>query len=413
MTGAILAVILASATSGLATPDTPTVVVDPRGPITTLTAALRQVRPGGRILVRAGTYREPMIVVDRPVEIVGADWPVFDGGGTHGILTVRADRVTIRGLELGNVGASFTEDRAAIRVEGTRQCAIDSNRISAAFFGIYLSRVGDCRVSGNMIRGSAAGQLGNANAIHLYASRDVTVEGNRVSGHRDGIYLEFARRVAVRNNRSSGNTRYGLHFMFSDSCEYRGNTFSSNGAGVAVMYTRNVTIEDNRFEQSRGPASYGLLLKDISDSRVARNQFRRNTTGILLEGSDRLDVTDNEFRGNGWALRIMADAGDDRFTGNRFEGNSFDVATGGRAEGARFSRNYWDHYAGYDLDRDGYGDVPYRPVRLFSLVVGQHEAAVILLRSFFMEFLDTAERVLPVLTPETLMDPRPLMRPPA
>jgi len=107
----------------------------------------------------------------------------------------------------------------------------------------------------------------------------------------------------------------------------------------------------------------------------------------------------------------MADATDNRFRRNRFEGNSFDVATNSsRSSPSSFSENYWDGYTGYDLDRDGYGDVPYRPVRLFSVLVEQSEPALILLRSFFLDLLDLAERVAPVITPERLLDERPLMR---
>ena len=56
------------------------------------------------------------------------------------------------------------------------------------------------------------------------------------------------------------------------------------------------------------------------------------------------------------------------------------------------------------------GDVPYRPVRLFSVLVEQSEPTLILLRSFFLDLLDLAERVVPVITPERLVDARPLMR---
>jgi nitrous oxidase accessory protein len=44
--------------------------------------------------------------------------------------------------------------------------------------------------------------------------------------------------------------------------------------------------------------------------------------------------------------------------------------------------------------------------------VEQNEPALILLRSSFIDLLDLAERILPVLTPETLVDHHPLMRPP-
>jgi nitrous oxidase accessory protein len=56
--------------------------------------------------------------------------------------------------------------------------------------------------------------------------------------------------------------------------------------------------------------------------------------------------------------------------------------------------------------------VPFRPVRLFSLLVARHEPAMMLLRSGFVDLLDLAERVMPVLTPETLADASPLMQRP-
>ena len=77
-----------------------------------------------------------------------------------------------------------------------------------------------------------------------------------------------------------------------------------------------------------------------------------------------------------------------------------------------FDGNRWDEYHGYDLNRDGVGDTPFHPVRLFAYVVEQHPAALLLLRAPLVAILDAAERVLPVLTPEALVDRRPLMRPP-
>jgi nitrous oxidase accessory protein len=109
----------------------------------------------------------------------------------------------------------------------------------------------------------------------------------------------------------------------------------------------------------------------------------------------------------------MGDAVDNRFVGNVFIGNSFDVGTNSTRTLSSFNRNYWDHYGGYDLDRDGTGDVPYAPVRLFALVLQRHPPALILLRSLFVDLLDLAERVMPVLTPAALVDSQPLMRRPS
>jgi nitrous oxidase accessory protein len=197
--------------------------------------------------------------------------------------------------------------------------------------------------------------------------------------------------------------------MFSDSCQYLDNAFVRNGAGVAVMYARFVVMERNTFERNRGTATYGLLLKDIRDSRISGNRFIGNTVGLLADGSNRLAVKANTFRENGWAIKVLANATDNRFTDNVFVGNTFDVATNSRRSSSSFERNYWDAYRGYDLDGDGFGDVPFRPVRLFSLIVERYPTALSLLRSLFIDILDAAERVLPLLTPETLVDAEPRM----
>ena len=269
----------------------------------------------------------------------------------------------------------------------------------------------DCLIEGNRIEGHGRQQAATGNAIHLFNSAGFTVRRNLIRGHRDGIYLEFSRRATIVDNESRGNLRYGLHFMYSDSCEYRRNVFAANGSGVAVMYSRSVTVADNRFEDNRGSAAYGLLLKEIKDGRIEGNLFARNTVGIFAEGADRMVVEGNEFLRNGWALRLMADAVDNSIRGNRFEGNTFDVATNSQASSpSTFAGNYWDGYEGYDLDHDGFGDVPFRPVRLFSVLVEQNEPMLILLRSFFLDLLELAERLVPVITPEALVDAHPLMR---
>ena len=387
------------------------IVVAPGGPVPTVTAALARARAGDTVIVSAGVYREPRIVVTVPVTILGQGEAVLDGGGAHEVLTVRADGVTVRGLTIRNVGASFTEDRAGIRLDGVHRCVIADNHLVNTFFGIYAARAADCVVSGNRIEGRGRQQTASGNAIHLFYSEGFTVAGNRIHGHRDGIYLEFARRATILDNESRGNLRYGLHFMYSDSCEYRRNVFAANGSGVAVMYSGHVTMADNRFEDNWGSAAYGLLLKEIKDSRIERNLLARNTVGLFAEGADRLVVEGNQFLRNGWALRLMADATDNSFRHNRFEGNTFDVATNSQVSSpSSFAENYWDAYAGYDLDRDGFGDVPFRPVRLFSVLVEQNEPMLILLRSFFLDLLEAAERIVPVLTPEALMDSRPMMR---
>jgi len=408
----LVLILSAAAGAQLAAPTADAVVtVSPNGPVRTLTEALRRVAAGGRVVVRAGTYREPTIVVTRPVELVGDGRPVLDGENARPILIVAADDVTVRGLRFARVGTSFVEDRAALKVTRAERCTIADNEFDDTFFGIYLAEVTGCRVERNVLRGAKRGESESGNGIHLWSSRDVTIADNRITGHRDGIYFEFVHQADVHGNVSERNFRYGLHFMYSDDCRYRDNAFRANGAGVAVMYTKQVTMTGNRFEDNWGSAAYGLLLKEISDARLERNIFRHNTSGLMADGANRLVATGNTFVGNGWAVRLEASTQGGAFTGNDFRGNTFDVATNSRETSTAFAGNYWDAYRGYDLDRDGIGDVPFRPVRLFSVLVARNAPALILLRSAFVGLLDAAERVIPALTPQALADARPAMHP--
>src|SRR6476620_10004449 len=234
------------------------VIVSPSGAVRTVTEALRLTAQGGRIVVKAGVYREPTIVVDRPVTITGEAGAVLDGNGSHQIMTVTADDVTIRGPELRNVATSYVEDRAAIKVQDATNCVIENNRIEDAFFGIYLARVDRCRVANNRLHARKGKESASGNGIHLWTSTRVTIEGNEITGHRDGIYLEFVHESEVRDNDSEGNLRDGMPFMYTDDCRYVANTFRHNGSGVAVMYTKRVAMIDNRFEDNWGSASYGL-----------------------------------------------------------------------------------------------------------------------------------------------------------
>ena len=385
-----------------------TLVVSPAGPYRSVAAAVRAAAAGARIVVKAGTYREPSMVIDRPLELVGEGRPVIEGRDAATLIRVVADDVVIRGLILTKVPASNIEERAALKFEGANRCVAEELEIRDTPFGIYAAQSSECRIANNIIRG--AGNLGTAgNAIHLWSSSRMIVRENVVSGHRDGLYFEFVRDTFIEGNTSEANLRYGLHFMFSHGCSYRENRFVKNGAGVAVMYTHDVTIERNEFRSNRGPAAYGLLLKDISESRIEGNRIEDNTVGLLIEGGGHLTIRGNTLAHNGWALKLMANSPLNRVEQNVFAGNSFDVATNSRSTTATVVGNWWDRYHGYDLDRDGRGDVPYRPVRLFSLLVANEPASVILMRSLFVDLLDAAEMALPVLTPDSFVDTAPAM----
>ena len=404
---ATAAVVLALAANGAASA---VIAVCPDGCAhSSITDALAAAEDGDTVLVRAGTYREGPLVVDKRVSLVGDGWPVLDGELEHQVLTIAADRVEVRGLVLRDSGRSHVREVAAISVGEVGGCVIEGNRVENAFFGIYLAKATACEVRGNVLTGAAESEAYSGNAIHVWNGYDVVIAGNTVTGHRDGIYLEFARGAEVRDNVSERNLRYGLHFMYSNDSEFTGNVFRDNGAGVAVMYSKNIAMLGNEFRDNRGAAAYGLLLKEIDDSLVSGNLFADNSAAVYFDGSNRTELSHNEFLRNGYALRVLSNSMGSVVRHNNFVGNTFDVTTNADRSYNSFDQNYWDQYQGYDLDRDGVGDVPYRPVRLFALTAEAYPQALVLLRSPLSQAMDYAERLLPVLTPKAIEDDRPLM----
>jgi nitrous oxidase accessory protein len=152
-----------------------------------------------------------------------------------------------------------------------------------------------------------------------------------------------------------------------------------------------------------------MLLKEISDSKIFRNSFLENSIGIYMEGCSRITIEKNESIKNGWAVKLMANSMGNYFYNNNFIANAFDISTNSMHNFNSFEENYWANYSGYDLDKDGFGDVPFRPVKMFSVMVENQPSSLILLHSLFISILDVAESIIPALTPEALTDPKPRM----
>jgi len=289
------------------------------------TVAILDALSRGRLVGRAAELTEAIELWHRAREghghavlFSGEPGAVIDGSLATHTLRIDADDVTVRGLVFRNVSPSHVEDRAAIRVGAVHGCRIEDNRIENAFFGIYLAGTNGCRVARNELVGGVRTEDRSGNGIHLWSARDIDVIDNRITGHRDGIYLEFTHETRVSGNTSERNLRYGMHFMYSDGCRYEHNVFRDNSSGVAVMYTRGVVMADNRFEGNWGSAAYGLLLKEIYDAQLSGNRFVRNTTALVADGATRLVADSNVFEENGWALRLLASTQDASFTGNSF-----------------------------------------------------------------------------------------------
>lgn len=378
--------------------------------VKTIKKAIELAKSGDTIIVNKGVYREGNIIIDKKIVLQGKDLPILDGQQKYEVVSIKADSVFFSGFKVINSGYASLNDPCGIKIYDKIGVVVKDNFLENNFFGIYVQKGSNCIVKNNTIKAYQKEEQRIGNGIHCWKSDSMQIEGNRISGHRDGIYFEFVSNSVIWRNVSKANIRYGLHFMFSNDDAYIGNVFKNNGAGVAVMFTRNVKMFNNYFEENWGDAAYGLLLKEISDSYIVGNKFIRNTSGIYMEGTSRVKLEKNIFKDNGWGMKVQASCMENVISSNNFLSNTFDISTNGSLVLNHFNNNYWDKYEGYDLNRDGIGDVPFHPLSLFAVITENNPSAMLLFRSFMITLLDKSEKILPSITPDNFVDESPEMK---
>jgi len=387
-----------------------TIVVGPKERVFSIRKAIRQADAGDTIIVQKGVYREGNIVINKKLTLLGRGFPTLDGQRQSEVVSIAADSIVLKGFRVVNSGHSQLNDPCGIRVYDRNYIVIENNVLDNNYFGIFIQNGKHCIIKNNVIKAYGKDEQMIGNGIHCWKSEGLQITANKISGHRDGIYFEFVTQSVIWRNISFDNVRYGLHFMFSNDDAYISNLFKGNGAGVAVMFTKNVKMFNNTFEQNWGDSAYGLLLKEISDSYIFNNRFSRNTSGIFMEGTSRIKVEKNVFEANGWGMKIQASCMDNEIVNNNFIKNTFDISTNGSLVLNTFNNNYWDKYEGYDLNKDQIGDVPYHPLSLFAVLTESNPSTMLLYRSFMISLLDKSEKVLPSITPDNFIDNSPLMK---
>jgi nitrous oxidase accessory protein len=383
--------------------------VDKKSSIKSIKHALRIAKDFDTVIVNYGIYKEGNITIKKPVTLIGKQQPILDGDHKFEVISVRSDNVIIKGFHIQHSSYAVLDDPGGIKIYESRDIQILDNVLYDNFFGIYVQFCRQVLIKGNKVISSKKREQEIGNGIHCWKSDSLQIIANDVSGNRDGIYFEFVEHSIIWRNISHDNLRYGLHFMFSHDDAYITNVFRNNGAGVAVMFTKHVVMMNNLFDKNWGDAAYGLLLKELTDCYMHGNKFTDNTTAVFMDGSTRIEMESNLFKSNGWGLKMQSNCLDNKINQNNFIANTFDVATSGNTTLSTFNQNYWDKYEGYDLNKDGIGDVSYHPLSLFSSIVEANPPAMLLYRSFMVTLLDKSEKIIPSITPADYVDDQPMM----
>lgn len=353
------------------------------------------------------------LVIRRPVILRGVPGTVLEGSGHTTVVTIDAKDVVLENVTVRGSGRRHTAEDAGVKATGAR-VALRDVKVEQTLFGISLQACQSCLVERAHILGPGDDQELRGDGIKLWESNDSVVRGCRVEHSRDMVVWYTKRAVLEDNVVTHG--RYGTHFMYAHDSVVRRSRFENDVVGIFVMYSMRLHVEDNILAGARGAAGVGLGFKDSDGVEVRRNWLVANTSGTYLDNTPRTPEApviyeDNLFALNDLGLRLHLSQKGLVLRGNDFHQNAslIEVDGGGDALGVESRRNHYSDYEGYDLNRDGVGDVAFEVKALSSEMVESRPSLKLFAGTAAMGLVDTIARAVPVLSSQKLfVDPVPL-----
>jgi nitrous oxidase accessory protein len=381
-------------------------------PFQSVVAALDSANPGDTIQIFPGVY-PGNIKLDKTVTLEGFEKPILRGSGKASVVEVLAPACVIRGVVVEHSGGDLQNEDSGILLKSNEN-QVENNELRDILFGIYLFQSSGNHIVQNRIQGRPELETGERGAgIHIWNSASNFIEGNSITGARDGMYIQNSPRNRIRKNRVS-NVRYGLHFMYSDENIFEDNLFTHNVAGAAIMYSNAVEFRRNAFTHNRGFSSFGILFQGCEENLAEGNFIIDNATGLFLEAVRHTTFRKNVIAENDVAMQIFSSSEDNLFSENQFVENLSPLQIVGRRTASSWQNggrgNFWSDYDGYDLDDDGIGDVPHKIQNVFEYLEGNYPRLRLYLNSPAAQALALAEKTFPVITGSAEIDPVPLMR---
>jgi nitrous oxidase accessory protein len=381
-----------------------------------LQPALDAAAPGAALCLAPGDYRGPLRI-GPGVVLWGPRTAVIHSSGEGTTVRLESDGAALLGVTVDGSGGRYDLLDGAVRVEG-RDVRVEGVTIRNAVFGILVEKSKRAVVRGNEVVGDPGQVLGlRGDGIRLWETYDSRVEDNVVRDSRDMVVWYSNDNRIERNRIERG--RYGTHLMYSHRNRIIGNAYVGDVTGVFLMYSREIELRDNLFADAAGAAGFGLGLKESGDVRAVGNRFLHDTVGIYADTSplyldDRNAFERNVFRWSEVAVIFHSSESRNLFRANDFRDNGTPVRVegGGDALGVTWEGNYFDDYAGYDLDGDGVGDVPFELRSLTSDLVAAKPALAFYRGTPALWLVEAIGRTVPLLEPRLLLvDRSPRMDP--
>lgn len=371
--------------------------------------------PGARLCLAPGRHAGPIAIA--PDAIVWGSREAVIERPSGGTVVELAAGAALLGATVDGRGGVFDRTDAGVRLAGDG-ARLEGATIVHAVFGVLGDRVAHVTIRGNRIDGGRDRAIGlRGDTIRLWEVSSSVIDGNVVDGGRD-VVVWYSSGNRITGNRIAG-ARYGTHLMYSHNNHIAGNHFDGDVVGVFVMYSHDVALDRNVVIGAGGAAGMAIGLKDSGNVAVTGNVLMRDHTGLYLDQaplqqSHTLTVARNRFARCDTAIRFHASGHRSAISDNDFLDDAAPVVIegGGDAGDVAWRGNYFDDYAGYDLDGDGTGDVAYQLRSFEDDLIGQRPALAFFRGTPALGAADAVTRLVPMYERRTLLtDAAPRMHP--
>jgi F-box protein 11 len=283
-----------------------------RGDHTTVIEALKAARPGDRILVRPGLYKEA-IIIDKPVEIVGdgeLGEVVIEASGK--LLLFKASMGRVSNLTLRQIGGSdgYCVDIAQGRLD-LEGCDITSQGLS----GVAIHDGADPRLRRNRIHDSK--QAG----VYVYQNGQGTFEDNDIFANvLSGVEIRTGGNPTLRRNRIHDGKAGGVLVGENGLGTLEDNDIFANIlAGVEIKRGANPTLRRNRIHDGK---SSGIYVWDNGHGTLEDNDiFANANAGVRIMSGGSPTLRHNRISRNGYEAVWINERGGGLFEDNDLRGN--------------------------------------------------------------------------------------------
>jgi len=273
--------------------------------------AINAAKAGDTIFVKAGTYNEEWVSVNKSVSLVGDNQKSLVYYHTAVGFIVTANNVHISGFTIMSSEA----------MQG---------------YAISISKSSDCIVENNLIENNCVG-------ISVYGSSSGnTISGNSLEHNERSIELIDSPGNTISDNNITGALVSGISLDSSSGNIVSGNIISNleDGMGALMLWKSSNNLISRNLLFGGNP----MLMINCSSNILSENFVMDSDYGVFVGNS-----SDNTFYSN-YFINVAQLVLDNEVSSGSLSENSWDNGVEG---------NYWCDYVGADADGDGVGDSPH------------------------------------------------------